>query len=527
MNQPAPEQRLIELIVQIRLDQPDASAITELQALLQDPALRRLYLQFVNLEGHLESLHTQHVQDESAQPLSFDEIAVLLRQAEDAAPDVADRQDLPIDDGINKTTHAELPTLHETASAVSYLLTQQANRYRTQLIGLAAMLLVGVILAIAFMSGSDPLEPDPREIVIEDRPAVVAPASVATLTAARNATWAEGAVAPGSLLQAGDRLNLTAGFAEITTNDGAIAILEAPASVELVDNKNALRLHSGKLVGICETEASQGFVVFTPRMDVTDLGTRFGIHIDPQGDVYTAVLEGEVQLSSNDDSATASTSLTLKAGQAIRDRMGFGLDPVPHDVQPDHAFLPSWDAIRGRVQITGQARFYVQPPKDVSPNALIDHDHLIVFQEQTTQTDAPLRVMTELSRTSPKGAYAVVPEGTRVISYLIHFNPNEFIPGQIRETQNSVASATLTFPGRVLGVIGGGNEMAKTNKRFGLDAVVYENPTLEFEDYNNEVDQWPGDGLTITGENQNTLDIRLSAFVHSDQARVLVEVPAD
>jgi ferric-dicitrate binding protein FerR (iron transport regulator) len=130
-----------------------------------------------------------------------------------------------------------------------------------------------------------------------------APRTVARLTASDNAVWAkqtaEGASAPGSQLtigtplHPGTRLTLTAGFAEITTNDGAIAILEAPATIELLDNDNALKLHSGKLVGICETDASKGFIVRTPHMDITDLGTRFGVTVHSDR-IETTVFAGEV-----------------------------------------------------------------------------------------------------------------------------------------------------------------------------------------------------------------------------------------
>ena len=48
---------------------------------------------------------------------------------------------------------------------------------------------------------------------------------------------------PGEDLYAGQRLTLTQGFAEITTTRGAVAILEAPVTIELLNNDNALRLH--------------------------------------------------------------------------------------------------------------------------------------------------------------------------------------------------------------------------------------------------------------------------------------------
>jgi anti-sigma factor RsiW len=165
--------------------------------------------------------------------------------------------------------------------------------------GIAAVLALALVLIVFFSGPSNTPSnaPAPLASTPQDEPVVVA-----TLTATHNAQWAEGASAPGSAprpgdaLAAGQRLNLTAGFAEITTNRGAVAIIEAPATIELLDNDNALRLHSGKLVGICETESSKGFLVRTPHLDVIDLGTEFGVEVRADA-VEVCVFTGEVNLA--------------------------------------------------------------------------------------------------------------------------------------------------------------------------------------------------------------------------------------
>ena len=162
----------------------------------------------------------------------------------------------------------------------------------------AAIIAIGVMLLIVFSGPSDTpnqtplaLTPEIKTPQLEEKKIVVA-----TLTAESDARWAERALASGSDLHAGQRLTLIAGVAEITTNRGAIAILEAPATVELLDSPNAIRLHTGKLVGICETELSKGFLVRTPYLDITDLGTEFGIHVTPNR-VTTTVFTGKVELT--------------------------------------------------------------------------------------------------------------------------------------------------------------------------------------------------------------------------------------
>jgi hypothetical protein len=183
---------------------------------------------------------------------------------------------------------------------------------------IAAILILGLYLFAPFGS-TDPAPPQDIADNTAPKPAesaqpILRDQTVATLTAEHDAIWDR---RPGEDLYAGQRLTLTAGFAEITTARGAVAILEGPCVVELMGNGHALRLHSGKLVGICETEASKGFVVRTPYMDITDLGTRFGVNISPENGVTNVhVFDGAVAVSSQtlDDGLNPAQ---LIAGQSV------------------------------------------------------------------------------------------------------------------------------------------------------------------------------------------------------------------
>lgn len=168
--------------------------------------------------------------------------------------------------------------------------------HRPAVIGsIAAALALALVLVVLF--SGPPTDPP---IAIEQNENTTAPTInhvVATLTAEHDAKWAYGKGALlGQSLHAGQSLILTEGFAEITTNRGAVAILEAPATIELLDNDNALRLHSGKIVGICEIESSKGFVVRTPHTDITDLGTEFGVEVTGQR-VTATVFTGTIAVT--------------------------------------------------------------------------------------------------------------------------------------------------------------------------------------------------------------------------------------
>ncbi|MGB0716662.1 MAG: FecR domain-containing protein [Phycisphaerae bacterium] len=207
------------------------------------------------------------------------------------------------------------------------------HRYRLPLAlggAIAAVLVIAAALIITLQgpgsvpdSIADTTTPnkpgESAQPILRDTTPIATPV-VAKITAEHNAAWDR---QPDEYLRPGDRLTLTAGFAEITTNRGAIAILEAPATIELTDNDNALRLHSGKLVGICETESSKGFLVRTPHMDVIDLGTRFGVDASKTDVNEVHLFEGEVEVSNSSSASTESgTVKVLQAGQALRVRSG-------------------------------------------------------------------------------------------------------------------------------------------------------------------------------------------------------------
>ena len=245
---------------------------------------------------------------------------------------------------------------HELASVGGYLL-GKALTSKPAILCYAAAIAIAAIVLINPWGGGE--EPDLSASNTQDMPAASAEQTprgsdvVATLTATHNATWAPhpggdhrpGALRQGTQLSAGQRLVLTQGFAEITTNDGAIAIIEAPATIQLIDD-NALRLHAGKLVGICETESSRGFTVRTPHMDITDLGTRFGVATTRQA-TEVHVIEGEVQ-ASRANAAPDTKPTTLIANMSARTSADTdAITRIDHDTDRFAALLPTTTPLPG------------------------------------------------------------------------------------------------------------------------------------------------------------------------------------
>ena len=116
---------------------------------------------------------------------------------------------------------------------------------------------------------------------------------VARLTGSKNSWWASGALQPGERIGKNQRLELTAGFAELTFDSGARVTLEGPALLEVTSAWDGTLLR-GTLKANIPREAI-GFRISNPAVEVVDLGTEFTMIADGQGAAEVLVLKGEVE----------------------------------------------------------------------------------------------------------------------------------------------------------------------------------------------------------------------------------------
>ena len=133
-----------------------------------------------------------------------------------------------------------------------------------------------------------------------------------------------GSLLDGEALQIGRQfsagpLELRSGLVEFRTASGTILLLQGPARFEILDGLRG-RLYSGNLV-VRMPKGRSGFVVETPKMRVTDLGTEFGVAVADGGESQVQVYEGEVRA----ESTITGGEKRLKAGQAMRSEKGGGL----------------------------------------------------------------------------------------------------------------------------------------------------------------------------------------------------------
>ena len=141
---------------------------------------------------------------------------------------------------------------------------------------------------------------------------------VARITATRNCLWAEAEknLGFGSRLTSGQRLDLTTGLVEITFNDGAVVVLEGPATFD-VQSPGKAQLDEGRLAAVVP-ERAHGFEVTTARLNVVDLGTEFGLMAEPEGTTEVHVFNGLVKAQLLDEHGHQVRTMELNTAQAAR-----------------------------------------------------------------------------------------------------------------------------------------------------------------------------------------------------------------
>ncbi len=116
---------------------------------------------------------------------------------------------------------------------------------------------------------------------------------VARLTGSKNSQWATGSFRPGDRIEKNQKLELTAGLAEITFDSGARVVLEGPASLD-VNSAWDGTLRRGTLKANVPPQAI-GFRISNSAVEVVDLGTEFSMIADGKGAAEVLVLKGEVE----------------------------------------------------------------------------------------------------------------------------------------------------------------------------------------------------------------------------------------
>ncbi len=179
---------------------------------------------------------------------------------------------------------------------------------------------------------------------------------IALLAQSVEAVWS-GDVQPrtGSILSAG-KLRLTSGLAQIEFYSGARLILDGPVDLELVSSNQAI-CRSGRLRALVPP-AARGFSVISPRFELIDLGTEFGMDVRPSGDAHVQVFDGEVKLYPADGKRSPERSQRLLGGAGA----SWLASGTRADLATDPGSFPSFADVRSRTE--SRARLHLAAWRD-------------------------------------------------------------------------------------------------------------------------------------------------------------------
>jgi ferric-dicitrate binding protein FerR (iron transport regulator) len=137
-------------------------------------------------------------------------------------------------------------------------------------------------------------------------------------------------------------LRLKSGFAQIEFYSGATVILQGPAELRLISRMEAYCAR-GKLRATVPPQA-QGFTIGSPKLDLVDLGTEFGLEVDAADKTSVHVFQGRVELHEPDTSRKSGTARELTTGQSGRlDDAG-----VMRAIEQQPAAFPTAQEVRAR-----------------------------------------------------------------------------------------------------------------------------------------------------------------------------------
>ncbi len=126
--------------------------------------------------------------------------------------------------------------------------------------------------------------------------------TIAHLSGAKDCQWVGAAPQTGDEFTRGQRLELKAGFAEITFDSGAQLVLEGPATLDLRSAWEA-GLQRGTVKASVPTEAI-GFRLANAEVEVVDLGTEFSMTADGGGATEVFVLKGAIEVQPRNGAKT-------------------------------------------------------------------------------------------------------------------------------------------------------------------------------------------------------------------------------
>ena len=275
------------------------------QLLLTNSTARKLYLKHNHFSRML-----------AAEPLP----QLASKEAVDAATDVGSSEVAPA-----RTTATVVASAHKEASGQSKPASSRSERGWQSARGLAGWITAAIaliVLAGVVFQRNAQRDTDASSVPVADRGqeeasdlGVAVLTRVSGLQGEHTADWVTGkTIPPGTLEWDG-------GLLQLEFYCGATVVAEGPASLEILDDSRVV-CRSGRLRAHVPPPA-RGFTVLAPTVELVDLGTEFGIHVEANGATEVHVFDGAVELYDAKSNRNVTTRRELNAGDAVTlDRNG-------------------------------------------------------------------------------------------------------------------------------------------------------------------------------------------------------------
>ena len=257
--------QLIRYLLSKSLDESiePAESQTLDELIVRDQEARRYYIEFLQVHTNLRRLHSEHAAAHDTEDNDLLDVQLWEKLARHEL--TAEAVETEMEEDVQPRVKLS-PIIPERNRPNKFSVLAVA-------VSIAAMLIMMVYVH---------LMPAPKRVV-------------ATLTDSVGCQWAD----QGRVLQSGDDvLNesrvLQKGFVSIKFDSGAKVIIEGPARFQPLEADKML-LVSGKAFAAVPEQAI-GFRIDTPHSSVVDLGTEFGVAVEPEGGSEVQVYKGKVNL---------------------------------------------------------------------------------------------------------------------------------------------------------------------------------------------------------------------------------------
>ncbi|QDT96196.1 FecR domain-containing protein [Gimesia aquarii] len=273
-------------------------------------------------------------------------------------------------------------------------------------------------------------------------------------------------------LQTGRQYHLDQGVLQLQMDSGVNVVIAGPTTFQFL-NSNALRLLQGTMTAHVSQKAI-GFEVQTPTLEIIDLGTRFGVHVNKEGVSETHVFQGVVNGFSLKQGSPQGLPQRLSAGQSIK--RSPGKEIVLSDTDSDLLFAKCLMQESRIHQLSGDLKLLSNLPVSLKSGEFTSNEHIHVFQErQNISLPEEIRCFVPIQNNKGQFQEDVIQKGTKVDVYYLHHDAHH--PGH---PEFSDQKTTLTmkgevhFKGQVLGILQTDPLLLQTDQSLGNPDVRYE-----------------------------------------------------